>query len=172
MAARNVSNQGVGKLRSMVSGSNSTSHWIASGREALGGGLAAGFHLEHGILADTGSQAAARFCDRRSTVSLVHLKFGDLRLGRDLVPRDTGWSRCGPFACVGAARSANLVAATPVGPIRSAFGGEANTTVRSGKALQLPLPAGLAGLEGGLMLAPGDRRRSGSGPCRAVCRLA
>jgi predicted porin len=52
------------------------------------------------------------------------------------------------------ARSANFVSATPVGPIRAAFGTNPNTTVRSDNAGQYILPAGLGGFEGGLMLAP------------------
>ncbi len=168
LAARSVSNQGVGSMTSMVSGSNSTSRLIFSGREDLGGGLSAGFHLEHGLLADTGSQAATKFWDRRSTVSLAHKTLGELRLGRDFVPTYSNWSRYDPFAYVGVARTANLVSASPVGPIRAAFGSNANTTVRSDNALQLLLPAGLAGLEGGLMLAPGEGGAVASGLAKLV----
>lgn len=172
LAVRSVSNEGVGTVKSMVSGSNSTSRLVVSGTEDLGDGLFAGFHLEHGILADTGSQAAgAKFWDRRSTVSLVHKALGELRLGRDFVPSYTSWSRYDPFAYVGVARTANLVSASPVGPIRSAFGSNANTTVRSDNALQLLLPAnpaGLAGLEGGVMLAPGEGGAVASGLAKLV----
>ena len=87
LAVRHVSNEGVGSLKSLVSGSNSTSRIIISGREDLGDGLSAGFHLEHGLLADTGSQAVAdKFWDRRSTVSLASSTLGEIRLGRDFVP--------------------------------------------------------------------------------------
>lgn len=172
LAVRSVSNEGVGSMKSMVSGSNSTSRVIFSGSEDLGGGLSAGFHLEHGILADAGSQAAgAKFWDRRSTVSLSGKSLGELRLGRDFVPSYSNWSRYDPFAYVGVARSANLVSATPVGPIRAAFGSNANTTVRSDNALQLLLPAnpaGLAGVEGGLMLAAGEGGAVASGQARLV----
>lgn len=172
LAVRSVSNEGVGSMKSMVSGSNSTSRLIVSGTEDLGDGLFAGFHLEHGILADTGSQAVGtKFWDRRTTVSLGHKAWGELRLGRDFVPSYTNWSRYDPFAYVGVARTANLVSATPVGPIRSAFGSNANTTVRSDNALQLLLPAnpaGLAGLEGGVMLAPGEGGAVASGLAKLV----
>ena len=167
IAARSVSNEGAGTMKSMVSGSNSTSRIIVSGQEDLGGGLWAGFHLEHGILADTGAPAAGnKFWDRRSTVSLAGKTLGELRLGRDFVPSYTNWSRYDPFAYVGVARTANLVSATPQGPIRAAFGSNANTTVRSDNALQLLLPAspaGLTGVEGGLMLAPGEGGAVASG---------
>jgi predicted porin len=169
LAARSVLNEGAGTMQSMVSGSNATSRLIFSGWEDLGGGLSAGFHLEHGILADTGSQAAAaKFWDRRSTVSLVSKTLGELRMGRDFVPSYINWSRYDPFAYVGVARTANLVSATSVGPIRSAFGSNANTTVRADNALQVLLPAGLGGLEGGLMLAPGEGGAVVSGQAKVV----
>lgn len=156
-AGRHVSNEGVGSIKSLVSGSNSTSRLIFSGREDLGGGLSAGFHLEHGLLADSGTQATAdKFWDRRSTVSLASTSLGEFRLGRDFVPSYVVWSRSDPFYYVGVARSANLVSATPVGPIRTAFSSNTNTTVRSDNAAQLLLPGGLGGLEGGLMVAAGE----------------
>jgi predicted porin len=156
-AVRQVSNEGVGSAKSVVSGSNSTSRLIFSGKEDLGGGLSAGFHLEHGLLVDTGTPAAAeKFWDRRATVSLSSSRWGEARLGRDFVPSYVAWSRYDPFAYVGVARSANLVSSSPTGPIRSAFGSNANTTVRSDNAAQLLLPGGLGGLEGGLLAAPGE----------------
>jgi len=155
VAVRRAEGEGSGSLLSLVSGSNSTSRLAFTGREDLGGGLSAGFHLEHGLLADSGAPASAqKFFDRRSTVSLSSTTWGELRLGRDFVPSYTVWSRHDPFAYVGVARSANFVSATPVGPIRAAFGTNPNTTVRSDNAGQYILPAGLGGLEGGLMIAP------------------
>ena len=106
LAVRSVSNEGVGSMKSMVSGSNSTSRIIISGREDLGDGLSAGFHLEHGILADTGGTAVGnKFWDRRSTVSIASKTLGELRLGRDFVPSYTNWSRYDPFAYVGVGRA-------------------------------------------------------------------
>jgi predicted porin len=163
-AARHVSNTGVGSVNTLVSGSNATSRLVFSGREDLGGGLGAGFHLEHGFLVDTGTPASAdKFWDRRSTVSLFSSTLGEVRLGRDFVPSYVAWSRYDPFSYVGVARSANLVSATPTGPIRSAFGTNANTTVRSDNAGQWLAPAGLAGFEGGLMLAAGEGRDATAG---------
>ena len=168
LAVRQVSNEGPGSARSMVSGSNSTSRIALTGREDLGNGVAASFHLEHGLLADTGAAAASKFWDRRSTVSLSSRALGELRLGRDFVPSYTVWSRHDPFAYVGVARSANLVSATPVGPIRSAFGSNANTTVRADNALQWIAPAGLGGFEAGVLLAPGEGGAVASGLARIV----
>ena len=169
LAVRQVSNEGPGSARSMVSGSNSTSRIALTGREDLGNGLSASFHLEHGLLADTGAPAAAnKFWDRRSTVSLTSSSLGELRLGRDFVPSYTVWPRHDPFAYVGVARSANLVSATPVGPIRSAFGSNANTTVRADNALQWIAPAGLGGFEAGVLLAPSEGGAVANGLARIV----
>ncbi|HSW07003.1 porin [Aquabacterium sp.] len=166
LAARRVSHDGTGSLTALVSGSNASSRLVFSGKEDLGGGLSAGFHLEHGLLADTGLPASAKFFDRRSTVSLASQSLGELRLGRDFVPSYSNWSRYDPFGYVGVARSANLVSATPTGPIRAAFGSNANTTVRSDNGVQWLLPAGLGGLEGGAMFAPGEGGAVASGLAR------
>lgn len=169
IALRNVSNEGVASVKSVLSGSNSTSRFTVSGREDLGGGLAAGFHLEHGLLADTGSASGGtRFWDRRSTVSLISKSFGELRLGRDFVPSYTAWSRYDAFSYVGVARSANLVSATPVGPIRSAFGTNANTTVRADNGIQWILPGGLRGWEGVVMFTPSEGGAATSGLAKVI----
>lgn len=153
-AVRHVDNEGRGSARTLASGSNSTSRLIVRGTEDMGGGLSAGFHLEHGIVLDTGTQAASTlFWDRRSTVSLAGRSWGEIRLGRDFVPSYVGWSRYDPFSYVGIGGSNNLVTATPNGPIRSAFGSGLNTTVRSSNAAQWLLPSGWGGLEGGVLIA-------------------
>lgn len=168
-AVRQVSNEGVGSSKSVVSGSNSTSRLIFSGKEDLGGGLTAGFHLEHGLLVDTGAAAASdKFWDRRSTISLASSSWGEARLGRDFVPSYVVWSRYDPFSYVGVARSANLVSSTPTGPIRAAFGSNANTTVRSDNAAQLLLPGGLGGFEGGLLAAPGEGGDASAGKAKVL----
>ena len=160
IALRRVENQGRGHLHTLVSGANATSRLGFRGTEDLGGGLYAGFHLEHGIALDTGTPAnASLFFDRRSTVSLGHKAWGEIRAGRDFVPSYNNWSRYDPFAYVGVAGANNLVSATPLGPIRSAFGSGGNTTVRSSNAVQWLLPTGWAGLQGELMWA---RREGGS----------
>ena len=69
-AVRMVRNEGVGSVKSVISGGNATSRLIVRGSEDLGGGLSAGFHLEHGIALDTGSASGgAQFWDRRSTIA-------------------------------------------------------------------------------------------------------
>lgn len=157
LAARSVSNEGRGSIKSLVSGANATSRFGVRGREDLGGGLSASFHLEHGLGADTGNGASAtQFWDRRATVSLASKSLGELRLGRDFVPTYVNWGRYSLFRYVGVAGANNFVSATPVGPIRSAFGTNPNTTVRANNAVQYLLPGGLGGLEGGVMFAAGE----------------
>lgn len=156
-AVRSVSNAGLGSVKSLVSGNNATSRIIIRGVEDLGGGLSAGFWLEHGLLLDTGAAAqATQFWDRRATASLASRSWGEVRAGRDFVPTYVNWSRYDPFGHIGAAGSNNFASATPNGPIRSAFGSNPNTTVRANNAVQYFLPAGLGGLEGGVMLAAGE----------------
>ena len=154
-AARSVSNADRGSIKSLVSGSNSTSRLVIRGTEDLGDGVAASFWLEHGIALDTGNPTGG-FWDRRSTVSLSSKAAGEVRLGRDFVPSYVGWSRFDPFSYVGVAGSNNGVSATPLGPIRSAFGSNANTTVRASNAVQYLLPGGLGGVEGHVMVAAAE----------------
>lgn len=166
-AVRQVSHSGLGSVKSLVSGSNSTSRLVIRGTEDLGDGLSAGFHLEHGIALDTGLPTGG-FWDRRSTLSLAHQRFGELRLGRDFVPSYSGWSRFDPFSYVGVAGSNNLVSATPNGPIRSAFNTSPNTTVRSSNAVQVLLPAGLGGVEGGVLVAAGEGGTAANGQHKVI----
>lgn len=168
-AVRHVDNAGRGSLTSLVSGGNSTSRLIVRGTEDLGGGLSAGFHLEHGLLLDTGTQSSStQFWDRRSTLSLVSKRFGELRAGRDFVPSYVGWSRYDPFSYVGVASSSNFVTATQTGPVRAAFGTHANTTVRSSNALQWLAPAGLGGFEGGVLIGLRESGVAASGQHKVV----
>lgn len=153
-AARWSRSENVGSDKLVASGANSTSRLIFRGTEDLGGGLSAGFHLEHGLLLDSGSAAqATQFWDRRSTVSLASKSLGELRIGRDFVPSYVGWSRYDPFSYVGVGSSSNFVSSRPQGPIRSAFASNPNSTVRSNNAVQVLLPGGLGGVEGGLLVA-------------------
>lgn len=169
LAARSVANEGRGSMKSLVSGSNSTSRLIVRGSEDLGDGLSASFHLEHGLALDTGAQSSAtQFWDRRSTVSLTSRTLGEIRAGRDFVPSYSNWSRFDPFSYVGVASSSHFVGAGPAGPIRSAFSTGPNTTVRSSNAVQLLLPRGLGGLEGGLMVAAGEGGTAASGQHKVI----
>lgn len=156
-AVRSVRNEGVGSIDSLISGGSASSRLVVRGTEDLGGGLWAGFHLEHGIALDTGTPASsAQFWDRRATLSLASRSLGEIRAGRDYVPTYTIWVKQDPFGHVGVAGSTNLYTATPTGPIRSAFGSSPNTLVRSNNSVQLLLPDQLGGIEGGVMLAAAE----------------
>lgn len=168
LAARSVDNQGPGSVKSLVSGSASTSRIGLRGTEDLGGGLNASFNLEHGLAADTGAASGGtRFWDRRATVSLASKDLGELRLGRDFVPSYRNWSRYDPFSYVGVARSADLLSNSPVGPINAAFARNDNTTVRADNAVQYLLPK-LGGLEGEVMVTAGEGGDASAGRAKLV----
>lgn len=159
LTLRHTSNAGTGSITSLASGGNSTSKFGFRGTEDLGGGMSASFWFESGVAADNGSVGLSPrglFFDRRSTVSLHSKRFGELRLGRDLVTSYANWGRFDPFAYVGVASASNLITATPNGPIKAAFGSSPNTTVRSSNSIQYVLPSNSLGLEGGLMAAPDE----------------
>ena len=93
------------------SGGNQTSRLGFRGVEDLGGGLKANFHLEAGILADSGSgnSGYSKNTDtagdglafkRRSTIGLEGA-FGEVRLGRDLTEAYKATSRYDVFGQVG-----------------------------------------------------------------------
>jgi predicted porin len=64
---------------------NTTSRLGFRGIEDIADGLRAGFHLESSVVPDTGNFSAnGKFWNRRSTVSL-YTRYGELRLGRDVL---------------------------------------------------------------------------------------
>jgi predicted porin len=164
LGARYVHNESVGSIRSLSSGNNSTSRIGFRGREDLGDGLYAAFNLEAGIAADTGSSVSAtQFFDRAAHAGLGSRTLGEVRLGRDYVPTYSNWVRFDPFSNVGAAGVGNLISATPLGPVRSAFGSGQNTLVRSNNSLQYLLPSDLGGIEGSVMVAAGEGGTAANG---------
>jgi predicted porin len=157
---RQVRNGSLGSQRSEVSGSNSTSKLIVRGNEDLGDGLSAGFYLDGTILADLGvagaSVPAGQFWDRRSTVSLAHARFGELRLGRDWVPTHLVWSGFDPFATLGVASANTFRSFAATRALGQAFGTApettaANPTLRVSNALEYFLPASLGGVYGSII---------------------
>lgn len=163
-AARHVSNQGLCSAKSLTSGNNRSRRLIVRGVEDLDGGLWAIFWPEHGLLLDNGSAAqSTQLWDRRSTVGLASKTLGGVRAGSGFVPSYVTWSRYDRFSHVGAGGSNNFASAPPNGPIRSAFGNSPNTTVRSGHAIQVLLPGGLGGAEGGAPVAAGEGGTAANG---------
>jgi predicted porin len=100
---------------------NSASRIGFKGSEDLGGGLTAGFQIEHGFNVDSGTQSQTAFWARQSEVNLGSKTLGTLRLGTmtseayyatadyvSLHNHDTGTSADALYAYVG--RNTNKVA--------------------------------------------------------------
>jgi predicted porin len=172
LSVRQVRNASVGSITSEASGANSTSKLVIRATEAIGGGLSAGFYLDGTLLADTGaagaSAPAGQFWDRRSTVSLSHAQFGELRAGRDWVPTHLVWSGFDPFVTLGIA-SANTFRSFAVSrALGQAFGTaletvSANPTLRVSNAVEYGLPAGLGGVYGNLIVTAGEGGTTAAG---------
>jgi predicted porin len=146
IAARNVKN-GDTSVKSLSSGGINTSRLGVRGNEDLGGGLIAGFWLEMGFNADTGTQSdAARYFNRRSTASLLG-SFGEVRLGRDFSPSYTGLSDFDTFGDNGVAASSKFF---------QKFGTTVDTNTRSDNLVSYMLPSNLGGFYGQLSVAPGE----------------
>jgi predicted porin len=165
LAARQVKNGRLGSIKSEVSGSNATSKLVIRGTEDLGGGLWAGFYLDGTVLADTGAAgatfAASGFWDRRSTVSLGHSSYGELRAGRDWVPTHLVWTGFDPFITLGLASANTFRSFAASRALGQAFGtaGEAtsaNPTLRVSNAIEYVLPAGIGGLYGQVTVSAGE----------------
>jgi predicted porin len=117
------------------------------GKEDLGGGLSAGFHLEGAIGPDTGAGGDWR---RRATVSLASKGAGELRLGRDYTPTFWNISRFNAFGTNGVGAASNLVYGF------DGVSGTAKTVIRSDNSVGYFLPDGLGGVYGQAMVAAGE----------------
>lgn len=145
-AARYVKNGDL-KIKSLASGGINTSRLGVRGVEDLGDGLKAGFWLETGLNADSGTQSdSTRFWNRRSTVSLMG-NFGELRLGRDFTPTYTGYSDYDPFGDNGVAASSKF---------DSSLGTARDTGTRADNQIAYFLPSNLGGVYGRASVAAGE----------------
>ncbi|HET7526790.1 MAG TPA: porin [Burkholderiaceae bacterium] len=145
LGVRYVKN-GDASVTSLASGGNNTSRFGLRGSEDLGDGLRAGFQLESGINADSGTpQDATRFWNRRSTVSLLG-SLGELRLGRDYTVTYLGYEEYDVWSDVGI---------TAVGKFDSSLGTARDTAIRSDNQIVYFTPA-LGGVYGRLAFAPGE----------------
>jgi len=144
-AIRRTDTQGVGSLTALVSGAGGSSRWGMRGQEDLGGGLTTSFWLEAPINIDTGTTDGFT---RRSTVSLDHRDWGEIRVGRDYTP--THWARFDPFGFVGLGSAQVLtLSATTNTPVRAAFGTAPTTIQRVSNSAQYLLPHNSIGVDGG-----------------------
>lgn len=154
-AARYVKN-GDESMKSLVSGGMSTSRFGVRGTEDLGGGLKAGFWLESGFNADSGTNSvASQFWNRRSTVSLLG-NFGEVRLGRDYTPTYNGYTDYDLFGDngLGAASKFDI----SLGAARDTANGQYNVSgeTRLSNQVQYFTPSNLGGFYGRVSVAPGE----------------
>lgn len=157
LAARSTKNSN-GDLKTLASGSNSTSRLVFSGNEDLGDGWRAGFWLEGSFQADTGvSGTGAQFWDRRATVQLSG-PFGEVRLGRDWTPAYWGFVFGDPWINTGVGSGSNFLNASVSTTYQRAFGSalQPTTLSRSSNAVEYWLPPNLGGVYGQFMVAPGE----------------
>ena len=132
----------------LANSQNASSRIGFRGIEDLGGGLAASFWLEAGISNDNGAvggsaitsgvSTATNMFNRRSTVSLSG-SFGEIRLGRDMVPAYLNDSAFDPFA-------ANGVGTSLIKTAGDSFAGP--QYVRASNLVSYFLPANIGGFYG------------------------
>ena len=153
-AARYVKNGDL-KQKSLASGGINTSRIGVRGTEDLGDGLKAGFWIETGLNADTGTQSdPTRFWNRRSTVSLLG-NFGELRLGRDFTPTYTGYAEYDPFGDSGLAASGKFDA--PLGVLRDGAASlSSGQGTRADNQIAYFLPGNIGGVYGRAAVASGE----------------
>ncbi|HEY4067816.1 MAG TPA: porin [Burkholderiaceae bacterium] len=156
-AARYVKN-GDQHMYSLASGGMNTSRLGFRGVEDLGSGLKAGFWLESGINADSGTSSdGTRFFNRRSTVSLMG-NFGEIRLGRDFTPTYTGYTDYDVFGDNGLASSSKFDIS--LGVSRDGQTGVSQYTnsgeTRADNQVAYFLPTNLGGVYGRAAIAPGE----------------
>lgn len=156
-AARYTKN-GDTNQKALVSGGLNTSRFGLRGYEDLGSGLRAGFWIESGFNADSGSSSdSTRFFNRRSTVSLLGT-FGEVRLGRDFTPTYTGYTDYDPFGDNGVAASSKFEIGMGV-----ARDGQTNVNqytnggeTRADNQIQYFTPGNLGGFYGRASVASGE----------------
>ncbi|WP_454674127.1 porin [Achromobacter pestifer] len=116
------------------------------GTESLGDGYAVGFWLEAPILPNSGGPQGLNW-SRRSTISLISDRHGELRLGRDYTAAFWNVSSFSPFGTVGVGGSSNIIKGWPQGL------GEASTLSRASNMVTYFLPKKLGGVYGQLNYA-------------------
>jgi len=139
---RYIKNDGSTRRLSMGQDGLNNSQLVFTGREDLGSGLYAGFTLNAGVNADTGS-ANTKFFNRRATFSLGG-KLGEIRLGRDYTPSFWNNGYYDAFGIVGIAASGNVIQLPTT------------TLVRADNSIGYILPPSLGPLYGQAMVAAAE----------------
>lgn len=146
----------------LTNSANTFSRLGFRGTEDLGGGYAAGFWLEAGLMNDTGSgystntnnqasgntQPGGLTFNRRSTVSISG-PFGEVRAGRDYTPTFWNTALFDPFG-TGSGIGANQIYFSSLGGLSSPTG------TRASNSVGYFLPPNLAGFYGQVMYAMGE----------------
>jgi predicted porin len=142
---------GKDSVTTLSSNGLSTSRLGVRGIEDLGDGLTAGFWLEAGFNPDSGTSSDSnRFWDRRATVSLIHPRLGEIRLGRDNTPTYNEESAYDTF-------NANGVGSVDRYFPSSLSGAPSfDTSKRADNLASYFTPKNLAGFYGQLSAAPGE----------------
>ena len=132
MAVSSYRAEGAGSRQMLTSSGNQASRLGFKGHEELGGGLRAGFDIEAGLNADTGTGQASNSnnqasgnsagggltFNRKSYVYLQDKNLGELRLGRDYTPAFWNLFLYDPFR-VGVGMSAHVLHGTTVTAFRA-----------------------------------------------------
>ncbi|CAE6857709.1 Outer membrane porin protein 32 [Paraburkholderia nemoris] len=143
---RSVHNGNAGTAIGMGDGTLNASRIGFRGLEDLGGGLKAGFWLENGFKPENGAQSSSTsFFNRRSTVSLISDRYGELRLGHDNAPAYFNLITFDPFGGGGVASFINLFTA---GAFSTPLMSGAATISRTDNSVGYFLPDNLGGVYG------------------------
>lgn len=134
-----------GSVTKVTSGMMAGSRVGMRGREELGGGLAAFFTLEAGILMDTGASGQGGLLFGRQSYLGLDSRYGRLTLGRQYTTLAYAQVEMDPFVTGLAGTSANLISA----------GGRGGSN-RFDNAVKYNLPGSLAGLEGEVSYSFGE----------------
>lgn len=119
-----------GSVHKLGSGGSGPTRLIFRGTEDMGGGLSAQFHLESGVLFDTGGSLQQNFWGRQTYVGLQSSSAGLLRAGLMYTPLFTTLNAVAdPFRTAYAGSAGNIfMAGAPGGPKSVAFPNASATT--------------------------------------------
>lgn len=153
MGVRIIKNSGQGAFNSIGDQGNMANRIGFKGEEDLGDGMKATFHLEAGILPDTGESLGQAFgigfWNRQSTVGLKG-KFGEVKVGRDWTASYNNMWIYDPSYNFGVTDTTHV----------SHNLGQP-TYFWTNNAVSYSLPANLGGFYGQIMHAPGEGTASG-----------
>lgn len=157
-SVRHVTGDSVTGRTTVNSGANTPSRLGFRGVEDLGGGWRGSFWLETTVNVDTG--VGPDQFDRASWIGLGNKRYGELRMGRQLLPVHTNMSVSDPFSSVGVGTPQQLSTSpgsTPT-PFFSGFGTNArgSSTATYGNNVLLYGTPDFGGFHGTVYYAPSE----------------